>query len=228
MNIATCRFTKFKCFLLSSLLVLASCNKENANTQSPQIPDKDSVGCLITNDFYAVHFSAYLKPTGDLKNADRAALLKPYCQDLPSVGKVFFSADLIDNDIRQTPIALRIVELEKIKNAKGKNNFKEIRTLAEVPAQLYTKGVVEAQADIDKNGDYALVLLIGNQDVISDDEKFKIPFHVGDKPLSFYGLSGEQLLAVGSGIILMLLGAFYGLYRLIKRKNSNTIKILCK
>jgi hypothetical protein len=211
-------------FLLSIALIVTGCNKESENTQSPQIADKDSVGCLVTNDFYAVHFSAYLKPTGDLKNADRAALLRPYCQELPGAGQAFFSADLIDNDVRETPIGIRVVELEKIADSKEKSEqFKEIRTLAEIPAKIYAKGVVEAQANLDKNGDYAMILIIGGEDAISEDDRLKIPFHVGGNPYNPYGWPKETLMAVASGVGFIVLGAIYLIYRLVKRRRLRTL-----
>ena len=119
---------------LISTLLLTSCSNDKLGTP-PQIADINSVGCLIANDFYAVHFSAYLKPTTPREGNDREALLKPYCQELPTIGKAYFSADLIDRDIRKTPIGIRVVEIEKT----GENplEFKEIRTLNEVQPKIY-------------------------------------------------------------------------------------------
>ncbi len=169
----------FSSLLISSLFT--GCNQQDVNTP-PQLTDPNSLGCLITNDFYAVHFSAYLKPVQIEKNEDKRALLTPYCQELPSTGKAFFTADLIDRDVRQTPIGIRIVEIEKSIN--NDNNFKEIRVLNEIEAKLYSKGVVEAQADLDKKGDYMLILLMGGNDALSEEDKLKIKFHVGETPFS--------------------------------------------
>ncbi|WP_394751732.1 hypothetical protein [Crenothrix sp.] len=202
--------------LLAITLVVNGCNKDNDNSQSPQIADKNSVGCLATNDFYAVHFSVYLKPSGDLKNMDRAALLKPYCKELPGVGKAFFSADLIDEDIRGTPIGIRVVELAD--GTKKPEEFKELRTLIEIPAKIYAKGVVEAQADIDKEGDYAMILIVGGENAVSEDDRLKIPFHVGSNPYNPYGWPRETLIGVASGVGFVILGLIYLLYRIVKRK----------
>ena len=168
--------------LCASLLVACE-TSDKANV--PQIADINSVGCLVANDFYAVHFSAYLKPKiGD----EKTALLTPYCQELPEIGKAFFAADLIDRDIRQTPIGIRVVEIQQSENAP--NNLKEIRELNSVPPKIYSKGVVEAQANLDKEGDYALILLIGGEDAISEEDKLKITFHVGQSP--FYLLKQKK------------------------------------
>lgn len=189
--------------LLLMMSLLTGCDRDKLGTQ-PQIPDLNSVGCLITNDFYAVHLSVYVKTAVAPKDAsDRAALLKPYCQELPVTGKAFFSADLIDRDIRQTPIGIRVVELELTGSDDSKpENFKEIRTITEVPAKTYSKGVVEAQADIDKNGYYALFLLVGGEEAISDEDKLRIPFHVGGNPDA---LPKQTIMLIAGGAATFLL-----------------------
>jgi hypothetical protein len=189
--------------LLLMMSLLTGCDRDKLGTQ-PQIPDLNSVGCLITNDFYAVHLSVYVKTAVAPKDAsDRAALLKPYCQELPVTGKAFFSADLIDRDIRQTPIGIRVVELELTGSDDSKpESFKEIRTITEVPAKTYSKGVVEAQADIDKNGYYALFLLVGGEEAISDEDKLRIPFHVGGDPDA---LPKQTIMLIAGGVATFLL-----------------------
>jgi hypothetical protein len=204
-------------FLLPPLLfslLLIGCNKANEQT-SPQVADKDSVGCLITNDFYAVHFSAYLKPSSG-EQTDREALLTPYCQELPSPGKVFFAADLIDRDIRKTPIGIQVVELEKSEADDAKaENFKEIRIINTIEAKVYPSGVVEAQAELTKNGYYAINLLIGGEEALSDDDKLKIQFHVGGNP---NGLSTELLALIGGGVAVFLLVIIFVFYRFRKKQ----------
>lgn len=206
-------FSKILCLALA--LLVSACNKDDEANQAPKIASKDKVGCLATNDFYAVHFSAYLQPSVELKNVDRAALLKPFCKELPGAGKVFFSADLIDNDIRETPIGIRVVEVNN--NAKAGNST-EIRTITEIAAKAYPKGVVEAQATIDKDGDYAMILLVGGENAKTEDDKLKIPFHVGSDPYNPYGWPRETLIGVASGMGFVILSTIYLLYRLVKRK----------
>lgn len=184
------------------VILISGCDRNQLGTQ-PQIPDLNSVGCLIANDFYAVHLSAYLKSSASNQdNNDRAALLTPYCQEIPGPGKVFFAADLIDRDIRKTPIGIRIVELEFIGYDDTKaEDFKEIKTITEIEAKEYTKGVVEAQADIERNGYYAMYLLIGGVDAVSDEDKLRISFHVGGDPDA---LPKKTLLLIGVGAAISL------------------------
>jgi hypothetical protein len=202
----------FVIWMFSVLLVLgvAGCDRNKLGTQ-PQIPDLNSVGCLITNDFYAVHFSVYVKTAVAPKDAsDREALLKPYCQELPTTGKAFFAADLIDRDIRKTPIGIRVVELELTGSDDTKpENFKELRTISEVPAKEYTKGVVEAQADIDKNGYYALFLLIGGEAVVSEEDKLRIAFHVGGDPDALPQKTLMLIIGGATTVFLIIIGGVW-------------------
>jgi hypothetical protein len=183
-------------FLLSISLV--GCDKFGGK---PQIEDINSVGCLITNDFYAVHFSAYLRPaaTQETQDTDKRALLTPYCQELPKPGRAFFAADLIDRDIRKTPIGIRVIEVQN--TGKKVDDFTEIRTISELAPKLYPQGVVETQADIDKNGDYVLMLIIGGEEALSAEDRMKIHFHVGDM---LFGLSKQQLVIIGSSVAASL------------------------
>ena len=204
----------FSALISSALLTACSNDKANVDT-SPQIADINSVGCLIANDFYAVHFSAYLKPSSP-QGDDRRALLTPYCQELPDTGKAFFSADLIDRDIRKTPIGIRVVEVEK--TGDKPTDFKEIRTLNEVEAKIYAKGVIEAQADLDKQGDYALILAIGGEEAISEEDRLKINFHVGSVSL-LSKLSENMQIALAGGIsaVIAFIGGIYFFRKRSKR-----------
>jgi len=197
------------CGILLFSTLLHGCDKLKFDDK-PQIEDINSVGCLITNDFYAVHFSAYLKSSD---GNDRDALLRPYCQDIPGVGKAFFAADLIDRDIRKTPIGVRVVEVQK--TGSKPDDFTELRTIAEFPAKLYPRGVVEAQADIDKNGDYVLVLVVGGEDALAEEDKLKIPFTVGGNP---FGLSTIELSALAGGGFLLVIGVVFLVVFLRKKR----------
>lgn len=192
--------------ILALGLMLSGCDKFSSK---PQIEDINSVGCLIENDFYAVHFSAYLKPEGqNAQDSDKKALLTPYCQDLPSPGKAFFAADLIDRDIRKTPIGIRVIEIEK--TGKKAEDFKELRVISEVEPKLYPRGVVDTQANIDKNGEYILILVIGGEEALSAEDRLKIPFHVGGY---LFGLPKQTLMIISgsvlAGIAIISLVVFY-------------------
>ena len=204
----------FRCVvLLVGLLSLSGCEQLGLQSkQSNAQGNRPDLDCIIANDFYAVHFSAYIQPTKDQPNADPKAAFVPYCQKIPHAGKMFFTADLIDRDIRTTPIGIRLVEVEKT-GQNAPNDIREVRTVAEITPKLYPRGAVEAQADIDKNGDYVLFLMIG--EAMEDDDKFRIPLEVGVDPnaLPWHIIA---LAAIGGLLVLVLLFLLY-LYQIKPR-----------
>jgi hypothetical protein len=100
--------------LMLSTVFLTGCEKLGfGNKQSNALGNRPDLDCIIANDFYAVHFSTYLQPSKEDVSEDSKAAFVPFCQQIPRAGKMFFTADLIDRDIRTTPIGIRLVEVEK-------------------------------------------------------------------------------------------------------------------
>lgn len=199
--------------LMACVFLLSGCDKLGfSNKQSNALGNRPDLDCIIANDFYAVHFSAYLQPSRDDNNADPKAAFVPFCQKIPRAGKMFFTADLIDRDIRTTPIGIRLVEVEKT-GQKAPDDIREIRTVTEIPSKLYPKGAVEVQADVDKTGDYVLYLLIG--EAMEEDDKFRVALEVGVDP------NGSQLplIAIGGVVALVLLVLVFLVY-LHKRRSK--------
>ena len=210
---------KFKLLLLISILLLSACSNPGYNDNPSQQMTKATVGCLVATDFYAVYFSAYIQPTGDnAKTKDRKALFRSYCKNIPTTGAAFFTADLVGSELREMPIGIRIVEQELTGGDDSKaENFKDIRTIEEIPAKVYPRGAVEARAQLDKNGYYAIYLLIGGEEAISDDDKLRIPLHVGvdpeEKPIKTYIMMG-----IGGIVGLALIG--FVAYRAMRRRDA--------
>lgn len=206
--------------LLSSALLLTACTSPGYNDNPSQVQTKATVGCLVANDFYAVHFSAYIKPEGDnvkMTVQDKKALFRSYCKDMPATGTAFFTADLVGSELREMPIGIRIVEQELTGGDETKaENFKDIRTLSEIPAKLYPRGVVEAQAELDKNGYYALYLMIGGE-AVSDEDRLRIPLHVGVGP-DAKPMATRILIGVGITFGFALIG--FVAYRFMRRRNN--------
>lgn len=201
--------------LMLSAVFLTGCEKLGFGTkQSNALGNRPDLDCIIANDFYAVHFSTYLQPSKDDKSADPKAAFVPFCQQIPRAGKMFFTADLIDRDIRTTPIGIRLVEVEKT-GQKAPNDIREIRTITEIPSQLYPRGAVEAQAEVDKNGDYVLYFLIG--DAIEEDDKFRVALEVGVEP----GGSKLPVIAVAALVTLLFVVLGFLIY-MYKRKSKKT------
>lgn len=171
--------------LVGLLTLAAGCSSPGYNDNPSQQMTKATVGCLIANDFYAVYFSAYIKPAdADAKNSakDRKALFRSYCKNIPGTGTAYFTADVVGDELRKTPIAIKIVEQELTGADENKaDSFKDLRTLAEIPAKLYPRGAVEAQAQLDKEGYYAIYLTMG-EEALSEEDRLRIPLHVGVDP----------------------------------------------
>lgn len=205
--------------LLLATQILISCSNPGYNDNPSQQMTKATVGCLVATDFFAVYFSAYIQPTGDgAKVKDKKALFRSYCKDIPTTGKAFFTADLVGSELRETPIAIRIVEQELTGGDDTKpENFKDVRTLTEIPAKLYSKGVVEAQAQLDKEGYYAIYLAMNEGGTVAEEDRLRIPLHVGVdpdvKPL-------WTQVASGVGITLGFAIISFVTFRFLRRRNN--------
>lgn len=171
--------------LLLSLFMVVGCSKKNI-TAPVQFDYKETVGCLVTNDWYAIHFSAYIKPDGDLENISgkaRNKLLRSYCKEIPRAGSLYFTADLADEDARELPISVWLVKQELTgEDDKKAENFRDIAIIVEVPAKLYPRGMVETQVDLSEEGYYALYLMIGEEGTITDENILRIPMNIGVDP----------------------------------------------
>jgi len=206
-------------FALILVFFLAGCEQLGFGAkQSNALGNRPDLDCIIANDFYAVHFSAYLEPTADEAKAalESKKAFVPYCQQIPRAGKMFFTADLIDRDIRTTPIGIRLVEVEKT-GKPSPDDIREIRTLTEIESKLYPRGAVEAQANVDKTGDYVLYFLIG--DAIEEDDKFRVPLEVGVEPDS-----GSMLWLAAIAVALAILlaaGFIWYLYKVRPQKDND-------
>jgi hypothetical protein len=215
MNILQTGFFRLAVLLFCGLL-LSGCDKlDFLKKKSNALGNRPDLDCIIASDFYAVHFSSYIQPVKGEQNADPKAAFVPYCQKLPRAGKMFFTADLIDRDIRTTPIGIKLVEVEKT-GKPAPDDTREIRIVAEIPSKLYPRGAVEAQAEIDKNGDYILYLLIN--DGIQDDDKFKVALEVGVDPNAMP--LRTIIIAGAGGLVVLLLVLLLYLFK-FKRKTDH-------
>lgn len=162
---------------LSAALVLAG----TADAAAPRDPfngrqsySGSSMTCLVANDFYAVHFSALQEG----RQGDERTDFQKYCQEVPKIGKVFLTIDLLDRDTRTTPIALTVVEEEISMDGKPP----EVKsTLSETPAKIYKNGTADTHVDITHPGHYALIATIGDGPIMEDD-RLRVPFSVGLAP----------------------------------------------
>jgi hypothetical protein len=125
-----------------------------------------SMSCLVANDFYAMHFTSMQQG----RNKNEAHDFVKYCQEIPQIGMTFLTLDLLDRDVRNLPIAVRVVEEEFDQDG----NPTTSKTLKEVPAKIYKNGTLDTSVDISTPGHYALIAEIGD-DMITEDDRLRVP-----------------------------------------------------
>jgi hypothetical protein len=194
----------------AALAVLASVSEAGAAQRSGrQAYSGANMGCLVGNDFYAVHFTAIQEGHQQGERTDFAK----YCQEVPAVGKTYLSIDLLDRDVRKTPIALKVVE-EEFSEDDGRPP-KVLRTLNESPAKIYGNGVADIPADITQPGHYALIATIGEQ-AVSEDDRLRIPFTVaieGAAPVNWLGKITGAIALMFFGVMAFIGFRTYRAYR---------------
>jgi hypothetical protein len=188
-------FASFSKVAALSVLALAYIPDANAAKDQRAAYSSSNMGCLVGNDFYAVHFTAIQEGR---QGGERTDFTK-YCQEIPAIGKTYLSIDMLDRDVRKTPVALKVVE-EKFNEDDGRPP-KVIRTVNEIPAKIYPNGVADIAANIGQPGHYALIATIG-EDAISEDDRLRIPFTV-----AIEGATKVNWLARITGFIAL---AFFG------------------
>lgn len=166
-------------FLMVCVLMLTACNR----VSPVQHHYSTNVGCIVANDFYAIYFSAYVEPEDKTSDSteNREALFKSHCRNIPSTGTVYFTADLVDEDLRETPISLRLVEQEFIGEDENlASDYRDIRTIEEVNSKIYSQGTIEMQTVIESKGHYALYLIVvGGDKPLFEDDILRVPLNVG-------------------------------------------------
>jgi hypothetical protein len=167
-----------------------------------------SLECLITTDFYMVHLTAYQEPKETGGKVKRHKFQR-FCQDLPDTGRSHLAIDLIDRDLRQMQVSLRVVEETKDEGGE----IIEVKTIKEVGSQVYKNGVAQIQVDFPKAGQYALKVKVGD-DIFADE--IRIPLRVALGP----GFAWPLYL----GLLILALVAFGILSFLVARHRRNEIQ----
>lgn len=161
------------------LALVAACGSPGYNDNPSQQISDAKLGCPAATEFFAVYFSIRVQPPSENQDATLTRQqFRSYCNDLPSPGKVFFIADLVGNELRDTPLAVRVAEQEFTGlDASRAENFQDLRTLAELAAKTYANGVIEASFDVDKPGYYAVYISRGRE--AAEQDSLRIPLNIG-------------------------------------------------
>lgn len=178
------------------MLLLAADHCRAASAPVGQADDTRKLDCLITNDFYAVHLTAYQVPAEVSSDAVKGGL-KPYCQELPNAGRTYITLDLLDRDVRNVPMTVRVQQ----ERDDGPPSI-----LSELPRRTYPAGVVEAVADLPGLGRYRVVLQMG--EAKASEDLITIPMTV---------VSPYYSLAAALPYALLALAVVWGLVTLWPR-----------
>ncbi len=166
----------------------------------------DLFGCLQTNDYYALNFTAY---PADLKILRERKSLEPWCQDLPHPGPTAIAIDLLDRDLRHKPVALRITD------AQG-------QVLAQTPPKVAPNGVVQVVVDLPAVGQYQAAVLVFDDElkIPPESSALHIPLSVGLRHNHFT----PQKLMLGLIGIVAALGFGLGVFlpKLLRAKPAIT------
>jgi hypothetical protein len=122
--------------------------------QPQQQEDRGPITCVVSNDGYDVHFTAYARvsPTDGAPGEGKPPA--PFCQDLPATGPTHLTLDLMNREARTRPVAVRVVRAgDDDPQAPVPKS-----PLLDVPSKIYPTGVVEAEVGLDKPGEYAVLV----------------------------------------------------------------------
>ncbi len=125
----------------------------------------DMFGCMHSNDYYIANLAAYQTDPQQPKNAK--TMLFPLCQEIPKVGETQITVDMLDRDVRQKPVTLKIYNSDK-------------QLIAETPAKVLKQGYISTSVNFPKPGYYDLVALVKDPDlnVAPDKSALHIPLTV--------------------------------------------------
>ncbi|MGH7182297.1 MAG: hypothetical protein ACREJN_10010 [Nitrospiraceae bacterium] len=114
------------------MLVVALCHPDVATAHGGTDMDQDP--CLRKIGEVAVHFSAY-QPQYEIKDQ--------YCTEIPQEGDTFLVVDLVDPELRNEPVGMRVMR------GNGKNAA-EAEIVADVRPTTHPDGVLRSEVRLDE------------------------------------------------------------------------------
>ncbi|MEQ1530895.1 MAG: hypothetical protein ABL925_16385 [Methylococcales bacterium] len=110
----------------------------------------DMYGCMQSNEYYIANFAAYQRDPQ--QPPSEKTLQTALCQEIPSAGATQVTVDLLDRDVRNKPVVLKVLD------STGK-------VLAETPATVAKQGVITVNADFPRAGNYEAVVYVDDTDM---------------------------------------------------------------
>lgn len=125
--------------------------------------------CVHKKGHYTVHFSAYQQQYGEsaigmLHEVGSEGLkreLQSYCEGVPKTGKMAITFDLLNEEMRELPISVQIVEAGE---ESGKGHHEEeghgahSHAIASLPPTVYRDGSIRLTANIPTAGHYKAIM----------------------------------------------------------------------
>jgi hypothetical protein len=185
---------------LTVALLLSGCGQP-VEDRDGQSEDRTKLACVVSAGRYSVHFSAYQEPTAE-ELKDRKKAYSPHCQDLPRTGKAYLTVDMLDADVKSTPIGVKVM-------TKGEGGGRNITT---VPAAVYKNGIIEVVSDLPEPGEYTVELGVEHTGAKADT--VRIPLRVALQP-KLSDRVPQIAVAVG-GLVAMMVA----LFAFLKRKQT--------
>ena len=184
--------------------------------QPQQQQDWGPITCVVSNDGYHVHFSAYARASPEDGVPGEAEPPVPFCQDLPATGPTHLTLDLMDREARTQPVAVRVVrEGDDDSDDDSKEASVPKSPLLEVPSKIYPTGVVEADVGLDEPGEYA-VLVDFDKGAGHGQGQVRIPLRVGQS-------GGLPTMIIGPLIGVLLVAALVAAWLVYRRSAKSEI-----
>ena len=161
--------------------------------------------CKLRLGRYFIHFAGY-QPRGK-RDPSR---FTEFCEDIPEVGETYVVLDLIDQELRSMPIAVRVLE------DRGMNNDEMSQVLFEMPGEPHPSGTFSYEYNFDKPGRFIGLITAGTGD---EQMTARFPFSVGQKKTSYW----TYIFILGAGLIAAGFLVMFALRRHEKElRKSNT------
>ena len=188
----------FVCAMFGTALVLlAATARAQHGSHGP-----DARGCHMEQHGHQVHYTAYRAPDEN----DPGLIVEWYCEEVPATGLLRITFDLIDQNTREQPVALRLLALPAENNGAP-------TTLLDLPSRIYPSGSIGIDRGFERAGRYEFQLRFGQKP--TDADMMKIAFSVG-QPSWGSGLSRYFNFA------LMLAGAILSLWLVMRWQPDRT------
>ena len=168
-------------------LCVAFSISSEANAHGNAVDLKDDV-CARWAGKDVVHFNVY-QPQYD-KRAN-------YCGTIPKIGATIFVTDLVNQHLRETKVALKLV-------LRGDDGIET--PILDIPGKIYKRGVIEANALLEKAGYYKVYLTIDGSRAPQPAIGYRVAMRKQVQAPGIQFMFAALLLAAGGVMMAMIFG----------------------